>query len=192
MAEAFVYCWTDHATHKLYVGWHKGAPNDGYVCSSKIMLQEHKKRPQDFTREVLASGTTDDMLNFETKILTAANAAKDPMFYNMHNNGPKFVHNQPHTEESKEKFRAMHVNRTKYAKGWKFNDVQLNRIKVARAKFWENISEEERVSLAAKKESEKKKAALQKMNSIISTCPHCQKAGNYGAMKRWHFENCRK
>jgi len=102
MPEAFVYCWTDHSTHKLYVGWHKGAPNDGYVCSSKVMLQEYKKRPQDFTREVLASGSSSDMLNFETKILTAANAAKDPMFYNMHNGNGKFVL-KGHTDNARKK-----------------------------------------------------------------------------------------
>jgi ribosomal protein L3 len=191
MPEAFVYCWTDHSTHKLYVGWHKGAPNDGYVCSSKVMLQEYKKRPHDFTREVLASGNTNDMLNFETKILTAANAAKDPMFYNMHNGNGKFTHNQPHTEESIKKFRAMHVHRTKYAKDWKFNETQLLRIRLARKKFWDNVTDEERIALFEKRESAKKKAALRKMNEIVSVCPHCNKGGNHGAMKRWHFDNCR-
>jgi ribosomal protein L3 len=189
--EAFVYCWTDCLTNKLYVGWHKGQPDDGYICSSKIMLQEYKNRSSDFTRQVLASGNMTDMINFETKILIAFNAAKDKMFYNMHNNGPKFVHNQPHTDETKVKFKLMHERRTKYAKGWKFNDEQLKRIRNARRQFWENITEEEKTILMAKRETPKKKEALYKMNKIVSECPHCNLKGNYGAMKRWHFDNCR-
>jgi hypothetical protein len=42
--EAFVYCWTDKITNKLYVGSHKGSPDDGYVCSGKYMLEESKKK----------------------------------------------------------------------------------------------------------------------------------------------------
>ena len=40
----FVYCWTDWATNKLYLGSHKGGVDDGYVCSSKHMLYEYKQR----------------------------------------------------------------------------------------------------------------------------------------------------
>lgn len=98
--EAFVYCWTDHKTNKLYVGWHKGNTDDGYICSSKIMLEEYKNRSNDFTRQILASGNTDDMINFESKILISVNAAKDNMFYNMHNNNGKFTL-KSHTEEAK-------------------------------------------------------------------------------------------
>lgn len=42
--EAFVYVWTDTGTNKIYVGVHKGDSNDGYVCSSKYMKAEYKKR----------------------------------------------------------------------------------------------------------------------------------------------------
>ena len=66
MVEAFVYCWTDVKTNKLYIGSHKGTVNDGYVCSSKLMLQEYTKRPQDFTRQIVAEGN-------------------DDLFYNQHN-----------------------------------------------------------------------------------------------------------
>jgi hypothetical protein len=43
LKEAFVYCWTDKLHNKLYVGVHKGNVDDGYICSSKIMLKEYKK-----------------------------------------------------------------------------------------------------------------------------------------------------
>lgn len=48
--EAFVYCWTDHKNNMLYVGSHKGTPDDRYVCSSKYMLDQYKVRQQDFTK----------------------------------------------------------------------------------------------------------------------------------------------
>jgi len=28
------------------------------------------------------------------------------------------------------------------------------------------------------------------LNNGISTCPHCNKTGQYRAMKRWHFDRC--
>ena len=90
MAEAFIYCWTDTNRNMLYVGTHKGTPDDGYVCSGKLMLEEYNKRPQDFKREVMAFGSYNDMINFETKILKAANAASNKSFYNQHNGDGNF------------------------------------------------------------------------------------------------------
>ena len=69
MAEAFVYCWTDMKTSKLYVGWHKGSVDDGYVCSSKPMLEEYYMRPNDFKRQIIASGLSNDMIALESAIL---------------------------------------------------------------------------------------------------------------------------
>ena len=102
--EAFVYCWTDHKLEKLYIGWHKGQPNDGYICSSKIMLQEYNNRPNDFTRQIIATGSPEDMSNFETTLLKNFNVVKDQSFYNMHN-GNGFYHLKKHTEETKEKLK---------------------------------------------------------------------------------------
>lgn len=59
--EAFVYCWTDHKTNMLYVGSHKGTTDDGYVCSSRHMMKEYKKRPSDFTRQIIAEGSLHDI-----------------------------------------------------------------------------------------------------------------------------------
>jgi hypothetical protein len=70
--EAFVYCWTDKATNKLYVGSHKGLTNDGYICSSKYMLEEYKNRPDDFSRQIIAEGNLKDIRKLETKILQSA------------------------------------------------------------------------------------------------------------------------
>ena len=78
MNEAFVYCWTDWAKDKLYIGVHVGSPDDGYVCSSKPMKEERLARPGDFTRTIVASGTKEDMYSFERTLLKTVDAKNDP------------------------------------------------------------------------------------------------------------------
>ena len=101
--EAFVYCWTDHDTGKLYVGSHKGAVDDGYVSSSKYMKEEYMKRRQDFTRQVIATGSDEDMRKFERTILLAINAKDDEQFYNRSNADGLFGFTGPKTKEHREK-----------------------------------------------------------------------------------------
>ena len=90
MNEAFVYCWTDHDTGKLYVGSHKGTTDDGYVCSSKYMLEEYMRRREDFTRQIIAHGTEEDIRKFEATLLQKVNAKECDLFYNRTNADGKF------------------------------------------------------------------------------------------------------
>lgn len=89
--EAFVYCWTNHRTNKLYIGSHKGSTDDGYVCSSKYMMEEYRKNPDVFTRTIIATGEEADIRKLESKILASANAAADDDFYNKHNGFGEFL-----------------------------------------------------------------------------------------------------
>ena len=91
MADAFVYCWTDWKLNKLYLGWHKGNQDDGYICSSKYMLEEYNLRSHDFTREIIASGTVADMVKFEALLLKKFDAAKSDSFYNKSNADGSFI-----------------------------------------------------------------------------------------------------
>ncbi len=108
--KAFVYCWTDKKTNMLYVGSHKGSIDDGYICSSKYMIEEYNKRPEDFSRQIVAEGSFDDVRNLEAKILQSVNAALDEQFYNRHNCDNKFYLKE-HTEETKRKIASKHVGR---------------------------------------------------------------------------------
>jgi hypothetical protein len=100
--KAFVYCWTDNITKKLYVGVHKGKIDDGYVCSSKIFLSEYKKRPLDFTRQIIAMGSYIDMYSLETKILQSENVIDNDSYYNIAMNNGYFKNKGfPLTEEHK-------------------------------------------------------------------------------------------
>lgn len=78
--DTFVYCWTDHKTHKLYVGMHKGRPDDGYISSSKHLLKEYHLRPQDFTREVLTRNTYEVCRDFEVAVIKAMFAQSVPCY----------------------------------------------------------------------------------------------------------------
>ena len=100
--DSFLYCWTDIKTNMLYVGIHKGCQHDGYVCSSRLMMEAYKERPTDFTRQIVATGNYKDMKALETAILTSENAAKSRLYYNRANNTGHFV-NLKHTKETKEK-----------------------------------------------------------------------------------------
>ena len=100
--EAFVYTWTNLDTNQLYIGSHKGTPDDGYVCSSKPMLEDYMKNRSVFSREIIASGSFEDMRVFEQTLLEAVDARRDPQFYNQHNGTGEFYLKR-HTEESKRK-----------------------------------------------------------------------------------------
>lgn len=107
--ETFLYCWTDHKTNKLYVGSHKGTAEDGYICSGKYMLAEYTERLQDFSRQIIAHGSDQDIRVLERKILTSINAAQDLQFYNMHNANEKWSNSGiPHSENHKLKLRKNH------------------------------------------------------------------------------------
>jgi len=89
----------------LYVGSHKGSVDDGYVCSSKYMLEEYNERPEDFSRHIIAEGNLSEIRKLEAKILQAVNAATNEEYYNRHNCDDKFYLKE-HTEESKRKIGA--------------------------------------------------------------------------------------
>lgn len=100
--DAFVYCWTDHLTNRLYIGSHKGSTTDGYVCSSKVMMEQYNKRPHDFTRQIVAEGQWSDIRRLEARLLITVNARDDDQFYNQSNGNDKFYCKEK-TAEHREK-----------------------------------------------------------------------------------------
>jgi hypothetical protein len=114
--DSFVYIWHNIETNRKYIGVHKGTPDDGYICSSKTMLEDYKKNPSIFTRQVIAHGTFEDMYVLETKMLHEIDAAKNPQYYNQSNNNGKFYMSRM-PESGKEKLRQKAIGRTAYNKG---------------------------------------------------------------------------
>ena len=150
MPEAFVYCWTDHKTNKLYIGSHKGSPKDGYICSSKYMMEEYNNRPSDFTRQIIATGNEKDIRKLETKLLSSLNAASCDYFYNKHNGFGEFL-----SEETRHK------------------------ISVASKRTWNNLSKDKKqewINLISKVNS-RPKTEMEK-NSMRGKRPHVNQSGS--------------
>ena len=188
MPEAFVYSWKNKTTGRLYVGWHKGSTEDGYICSSRILKEEYEKDPNNFERYIIASGNCKDMVALECAILISVDAKNNPDFYNQHNGDGRFCHTESHTEESKAKLRKAHETRTVYAKGWKMTEEMKTKHRLGISKRGEKWKQ--KIGENTKKLYESKTGGLYKINHEKISCPHCGKLGQYAAMKRWHFDNC--
>ena len=116
----FIYCWSDHATGKVYIGIHMGDPSDGYICSSKVMKQEYKERPQDFTRQVLFNGPYSICAKFEKELIAALFKSDNSTFYNR-SNGRKILFDDVIKNKIREK-----------AQGRKMPDGHLEKMLAAR------------------------------------------------------------
>jgi hypothetical protein len=98
--DSFIYQWYDKKNDMYYIGVHKGTPNDGYICSSKIMLEEYNKRKNDFQRTIVKFGKFEELIEEESLLLKEINAAKNKKYYNQHNGDGKFFCKN-HTEKTK-------------------------------------------------------------------------------------------
>lgn len=81
----FVYRWEHKPTGKWYIGVRIAYgchPNDGYVSSSKIIVECVKSNPTEWHREILATGTVEEMTQLEEDLLKLTDAANDPMSLN--------------------------------------------------------------------------------------------------------------
>jgi hypothetical protein len=65
----FVYLWYDKDKKMFYLGSHGGLEGDGYICSSKNMLKEYRKRPNSFKRRIIERCYNNNLLETEQKWL---------------------------------------------------------------------------------------------------------------------------
>jgi hypothetical protein len=87
----FVYKWTNLENGRWYVGSHKGTPEDLYIGSGKLLRQAIKKYGiRVFVRRILYRGCGFRLI--EEWMLSRADAANDPVSYNLHNNGSGAKH----------------------------------------------------------------------------------------------------
>ena len=94
MEQAYVYRWTELSTGKWYIGSRtaKGChPNDGYICTSKVVKPLIIANPDNWQRTIIYIGASKNALNFEMQMLVGLNAAKREDSYNQHNQDGKFT-----------------------------------------------------------------------------------------------------
>lgn len=86
--EAFVYRWREISTNRWYIGYHKGNPNDGYICSSVIAKPMIQSNPSNWQRKILRFGTKREMQKLEQSLLVKLNAKDNANSYNRCNGFP--------------------------------------------------------------------------------------------------------
>lgn len=94
MNTAYVYKWTHLPTLKWYVGSRttkKAHPDDGYICSSKIVKTMINANPAEWKREIIDIGEPLSMYDLESEILQTTDAAADSRSFNQHNNNGKWT-----------------------------------------------------------------------------------------------------
>ena len=88
MSTAYVYKWTHMPSMMWYIGSRtaKGCcTDDGYICSSKIVRPLIEGKLSDWKREIVATGSKEDMLSLEEDILVLFDAANDMRSFNRRN-----------------------------------------------------------------------------------------------------------
>lgn len=88
MTECYVYKWTHKPSLMWYVGSRtakKSYPFDGYICSSKTVKPMILSNPTEWTREIVAVGSKEEMIELEREILETFDARNDPRSFNQSN-----------------------------------------------------------------------------------------------------------
>jgi hypothetical protein len=119
LTQAFLYKWTEKSTNKWYIGSRTAIgchPDDGYICSSKIVNPKIKENPADWVREILCLDEPEYILDLEMRYLRTYKVRKDPMSYNDCVTKPP-VHNKPHSEATKQKIREARAKQIPWNKG---------------------------------------------------------------------------
>jgi hypothetical protein len=241
MTTAYIYKWIHLPSQKWYLGSRTAKnchPDDGYICSSKLIKPLILSAPNEWKREILAEGTPESIINLEAEMLTTLNAKNNPLSFNMHNGDGKFttagvnlsvnwksnisksLTGKKKPEKSKENYIKANRKKAKdpdFIAKLKKPKPKEHGQKVSKALSGIPKSEEHKSALSKSQKStadklrtgktyeeifgEKSAIIKQKIsqsqkgkpcNNPIVTCPHCKKSGPSGAMKRWHFDNCKQ
>ena len=176
MTTAYVYKWTEQSTGKWYIGSRTAKnchPDDGYICSSKIVKPLIKSNPDNWIREILETGGPEDMYELESELLECLDAASSEYSYNMHNCGKNFCRTgKAHSDETKDKMRAAkkgkHLtdeHRAKISAAAK-NMSDEHRAKIGLAHKGKTVSDEtkDKMRAAATNRSDETKAKMSNAN----------------------------
>ena len=184
MEQAYVYKWTHLPSLMWYVGSRtsKNAhPDDGYICSSKIVKPLIQATPEEWSREIIDVGTRQAMKELEAEILQLFDAAADPRSFNKNNAKPAGGWNA-----------GLKGVQVAWNKGLTGVQVAWNKGLTGEQshRFGKRLNYKKPFTV-----SEKFLIKQQELNAIRNSekavCPHCKKEGQMIVMKRWHFEKCK-
>ena len=214
---SFVYKWIHLPTGKWYIGSRtaKGChPEDGYISSSQLIKPLIKQNPTEWKREIIKTGSPEEMIELETTLLESLDAKHNPMSFNQHNGDGKFTRtgvmvSEDTRKKQSESIKKVHPNRGKPSPNRGKIASEETRKKQSESKlgkkrkpFTEQTRDKIRQSKLGsnnpsygKTPSEETKEKLRQANQgkkETFTCSHCGKVGSGGSMTRWHFDNCKE
>jgi len=93
MNQAFVYKWTHKPSMNYYIGSRTAQgchPDDGYICSSKIVKPMIQQNYDEWERTIISIGDPKEMRSLENEILMLFDCKNDPKSFNLHNGNGDF------------------------------------------------------------------------------------------------------
>jgi hypothetical protein len=126
MITPYVYKWTNLLTNKWYIGSRTSKKcniNDGYICSSRVVKPLILQNRNEWKKDIIATGSVDEMIELETFLLQETDAKNNPMSFNQHNGDGKFKFKGglPLPEEHKIKLGLSKKGRIAWNKGKKMS-----------------------------------------------------------------------
>ena len=180
MEQAYVYKWTELSTGKWYIGSRTKKnchPNDGYICSSKIVKPLIIKNPENWIREILFVGDALEAIALESKLLTEQDAKNNVDSYNLHNQDMNF--HGIRAEVTKERRKEISLRFKGKPSHW-------------RGKKNPSVGESNKKRTGIKRPEHSEWMKGRTWHCAEKICPHCGKLGRGGNMQRYHFDNCKE
>jgi hypothetical protein len=161
--EAFVYIWTNKTKNRKYIGYHKGALDDGYISSTSNNNFWIDFDYDEFEREILFEGTRDECLKYEQDYLKQIDIRSDEWYNNAR--GSEIIF----TEEVRDKIRNHHLGGTSGMLGKNHSQETKNKLRIAHKKIKHTEDWNKKVSIALmgkeKSEEHKKNLSLARIDS---------------------------
>ena len=189
--EAFVYLWQDtrQKSYRYYLGYHKGNPDDSYTHSSTVFESFSKDSiPDGVKRRVLATGSAEEMMELENKLLkNRKGSRKWDRYYNVIASFPPYMWEDP-------AYREMMAERRK--KQWEdpaYREMMAETRKKQMKKQWEDPAFREMKTESSKKQMKKQweDPAYREMHSKKHTCTVCGFVALKRHIVRWHNDKCK-
>lgn len=186
----FVYIWFDRKHKRYYIGAHWGFENDGYICSSPWMLKAYRRRPKDFKRKILQriySSRKETFLMEEKYLKMIKPEEIKTKYYNLNTKVSDYWHNYEQVRMTVgQKISASRTGKTYSKRGPRSEETKQK----IREKLLGKSLSPENIAKRIATVTGTKRNQYKKHDKII--CPHCNKSGGIGAMKRLHFNNCKE
>jgi hypothetical protein len=171
---SFVYKWTNKTNQMWYVGSRTAQnchPDDGYICSSKVVKPMVLADPDNWVRTIIDTGTPAEMRELEEFIIKESKAPERADSYNQ----------------------SYAINAEPWNKGLKGVQVSWNKGLPAeqQPKYGKpgGMKGKKQSQLNRDKARQSRLAYNKWRRENLMQCPHCDYHGTYAP--RWHWDRCK-